>query len=122
MCSRVNIRSGKCPVGEIATRTNVWSGKCQVGEVSVWELSSRGCVSRGNVQPGKCPDSDFSGLKIVQIMPLSHNIFWTWAMLCLRVFNIGICRMCKPNHCFFWQFFLIWKWQILVCKLYMSNL
>ena len=84
--------------------------------MSVWEWSSR-----GNVKPGKCPDSDFSGLKIVQIVSLSHNIFWTWAMLCLRVFNIGIRRMCKPNHCFFWQFFLIWKWQILVCKLYVKS-
>ena len=79
--------------------------------MSVWELFSRGCVSRGNVQPGKCPDSDFSGLKIVQIVPLSHNIFWAWAMLSLRVFNIGIRRKIKPKHYFFWQFFLIWKWQ-----------
>ena len=54
MCSRVNIRSGKCLVGQMSGRGNVKS-------VSVGELSSRGCVSRGsvgrgNVQSGKCPD------------------------------------------------------------------
>ena len=58
MCSRVNIRSGKCLVGQMSGRGNVKS-------VSVGELSSRGCVSRGsvgrgNVQSGKCPDSVFN--------------------------------------------------------------
>ena len=106
MCSRGNVQSGKYPLGEMSSRGSSHSGKCLVGE-----MSSQGSVGRENVQLGKCPDSDFSSLKIVQIVPLSHNIFWAWAMLSLRVFNIGIRRKIKPKHYFLWQFFLIWKWQ-----------
>ena len=100
MCSRGNVQSGKYPLGEMSSRGSSHSGKCLVGE-----MSSQGSVGRENVQLGKCPDSDFSSLKIVQIVPLSHNIFWAWAMLSLRVFNIGIRRKIKPKHYFFWEIF-----------------
>ena len=49
MCSRVNIRSGKCIVGEMSSRENSRSGKCLVGE-----MSSRGSVGREIVQSGMC--------------------------------------------------------------------
>ena len=49
MCSRGNIRSGKCLVGEMSSqgsvgREIVWSGMCQSGKC----------------QSGKCPDSHFT--------------------------------------------------------------
>ena len=49
MCSRVNIRSGKCPFEEMSSRGNSRWGKCLVGE-----MSSRGSVGRGIVQSGMC--------------------------------------------------------------------
>ena len=72
MCSRVNIRSGKCLVREMSSRGNSHSGKCQVGELSSRGCVSRGSVRRGNVQSGKCP------------------IFWvilsTWRIFCGFIF------------------------------------
>ena len=47
MCSRVNIRSGKCLVGQMSSQcrsANCPVGDVSVGEVSVGEMSSRGSV------------------------------------------------------------------------------
>ena len=54
MSGRGNVRSGKCPSGEMSSRGSVLrgsvrSGKCPFGEMSVGELSS------GKCQSGNCP-------------------------------------------------------------------
>ena len=40
----------------------------------------------------------FSSLKIVQVRPVYHIMFWAWTMFHLRVFSIGIHKKHKSNH------------------------
>ena len=51
-CGQGNVRSGKCPFGEMSLWGNVLVGKCPVWEVSFGELSVRGNVHRGLFRRG----------------------------------------------------------------------
>ena len=54
MYGQGNVRSGKCPSGEMSSRGIVRSGNCPFGEMSVGKVSV-GELSSGKYHSGNCP-------------------------------------------------------------------
>ena len=83
-CGQGNVRSGKCPIGEMSSREVsvrgvVRSGKCPFGEMSVGEVSvekvSVGELSSAKCQLGNCPVGKLSAYPSGRMLLKTKKIY-----------------------------------------------